>query len=69
MPPFLIYREGGFNLSGVKHQNMAEIYRVRGGKNTVVVVVSDIYPEQRDWIITAYITRKLGDGGVEWQKK
>ena len=42
---------------------------IRGGKYTVVVIVSDAKPEQRDWIITAYITRKLGDGEIEWQKK
>ena len=42
---------------------------IRGGKYTVVVVVSDTQPEQRDWIITAYITRKLSDGVIEWEKK
>lgn len=42
---------------------------IRGGKYTVVVVVSDTQPEQRDWIVTAYITRKLGDGEIEWEKK
>ncbi len=42
---------------------------IRGGKYTVVVVVSDTQPEQRDWIITAYITRKLSDGEIEWEKK
>lgn len=42
---------------------------IRGGKYTVVVVVSDSHPEQRDWIITAYITRKLSDGEIEWEKK
>ena len=42
---------------------------IRGGKYAVVVVVSDTQPEQRDWIITAYITRKLSDGEIEWEKK
>ena len=42
---------------------------IRGGKHTVVVIVSDTQPEQRDWIITAYITRKLSEGGIEWEKK
>ena len=42
---------------------------IRGGKYTVVAVVSDTQPEQRDWIITAYITRKLSDGEIEWEKK
>lgn len=36
---------------------------------TVVVIVSDTKPEQRDWIITAYITRKLSDGEMEWEKR
>ncbi len=42
---------------------------IRGGKYTVVVVVSDTQPEQRDWIVTAYIARKLSGGGIEWEKK
>ncbi len=43
--------------------------KIRGGKYTVVVVVSDAHPVERDWIITAYITRKLSDGEIEWKKK
>lgn len=42
---------------------------IRGGKHSVVVVVSDTMPAQRDWIITAYISRKISDGGIEWEKK
>ncbi|MCB9077428.1 MAG: hypothetical protein H6631_07545 [Anaerolineaceae bacterium] len=41
---------------------------VRGGKFVVVVVVSDAGPTERHWIITAYITRKLGEGVVEWKR-
>jgi len=42
---------------------------LRGGKYVVVVVVSDIYPNERHWIITSYITRKLVKGGhIEWKK-
>ncbi|VEN74331.1 conserved hypothetical protein [Candidatus Desulfarcum epimagneticum] len=41
---------------------------LRGGKFAVVVVVSDFGVENRHWIITAYITRKLSKGDVEWKK-
>jgi hypothetical protein len=36
-----------------------------GGKHVVVVVVSD-FSGGRNWIITAYITRKLAEGEIEW---
>jgi hypothetical protein len=39
---------------------------VRAGKHVVVVVVSDIGPPQRHWIVTAYIARKLTEGDIEW---
>jgi hypothetical protein len=39
------------------------------GKHTVVVVVSEAGPEGRHCIVTAYITRKLAGGVVEWQRK
>ncbi len=42
---------------------------VRQGKHVVVVVVSEAAPTERNWIITAYITRRLPDGEIEWQKK
>jgi len=41
---------------------------VRQGKYVVVVVVSEAAPEERNWIITAYITRRLINGEIEWQK-
>ena len=41
---------------------------VRHGKYVAVVVVSEAAPNQRHWIITAYITRRLMNGDVEWQK-
>lgn len=41
---------------------------VRQGKYVVVVVVSETAPDERNWIITAYITRRLPDGEIEWQK-
>jgi len=40
---------------------------VRQGKYVAVVVVSDT-PTERNWIITAYITRRLINGEIEWQK-
>jgi len=41
---------------------------VRQGKYVVVVVVSEATPAERNWIITAYVTRRLIDGEIEWQK-
>ena len=41
---------------------------VRQGKYVVVVVVSEAVPTERNWIITAYITRRLMNGETEWQK-
>jgi mitochondrial fission protein ELM1 len=41
---------------------------VRQGKYVVVVVVSERTPQERHWIITAYLASKLAHGGVEWQR-
>ena len=43
---------------------------LRSGKYVVVVVVSTPPPpSSRNWIITAYITRKLATGGdIEWER-
>jgi hypothetical protein len=41
---------------------------VRDGKHVVVVVVSDYAEETRHWIITAYISRRLPQGEVEWRR-
>jgi hypothetical protein len=41
---------------------------LRGGKYVVVVVMSQAGRTDRHWIITAYITRRLSGGGVEWRK-
>jgi hypothetical protein len=40
---------------------------VRGGKYIVVAVVSESRPSMRHWIVTAYITRKLAGGEIEWK--
>ena len=41
---------------------------IRQGKYVVVVVVSESMPVMRHWIITAYMTRRLANGEVEWRK-
>lgn len=41
---------------------------VRQGKYVVVVVVSEAAPAERHWVITAYITRRLTNGEIEWLK-
>ena len=43
-------------------------YNDMNGKYVVVVVVSDFSPSARHWIVTAYCTRSLAQGTVEWQK-
>lgn len=40
---------------------------VKGGRHIVVVVVSDT-GARRHWIITAYMTRVLVRGDIEWQR-
>jgi len=41
---------------------------VQRGKHLVVVVVSELDPKERHWIITAYLTRQLAEGEVEWKR-
>jgi len=41
---------------------------IKGGKYIVVVVVTEQSPTNRNWIITAYLARKLTGGILEWQK-
>lgn len=40
---------------------------LRGGKHIVAVVVTDSASGRR-WLVTAYISRKLVQGDIEWQK-
>ena len=40
---------------------------IMGGKHAVVVVVSEV-GTARQWVMTAYLARKLGPGDVEWQR-
>lgn len=39
----------------------------RGGKHVVVVVVTDAGGGRR-WVVTAYLARRLAEGGVEWKR-
>jgi hypothetical protein len=41
---------------------------VKKGKYVVVVVVSEPDAVNRHWIITAYLTRRLAEGEVEWTR-
>jgi hypothetical protein len=41
---------------------------LRQGKYVVVVVVSERAPQERHWIITAYLARKLAQGDIAWQR-
>jgi len=41
---------------------------VKGGKFVVVTVVADPPSQERHWIVTAYIARKLVQGVVEWKR-
>jgi len=38
------------------------------GKHLVVVVVSEPLPKNRDWVVTAYVTRRIPEGDVEWER-
>jgi hypothetical protein len=38
------------------------------GKHLVVVVVSEALPKSRDWVVTAYVTRRIPEGDVEWER-
>ena len=41
---------------------------VREGKHVVVVVVSELGPKSRYWIVTAYMARQLIEGIIVWQR-
>jgi hypothetical protein len=41
---------------------------LRGGKHVVVVVVGELGPSGRGWIITAYVAGRLVEGDVEWHR-
>lgn len=39
---------------------------LRKGRHMVVAVVTDTVPQERNWIVTAYIARKVTQGEVIW---
>lgn len=39
-----------------------------GGKHLAVVVVTDTQTEDRHWIVTAYATRNVRQGEIEWKR-
>jgi hypothetical protein len=39
-----------------------------GGKYVVVVVMTDARTPARHWVVTAYLARRLAEGGVEWRR-
>jgi hypothetical protein len=41
---------------------------LHGGKFVVVVVVAEAGPSSRNWIVTAYLARKLAGGNIEWKE-
>jgi hypothetical protein len=43
-------------------------FDIMGGKQVVVVVVTDTGLAHRHWIVTAYAARKLTEGVIEWQR-
>jgi len=41
---------------------------LKRGKHVVVVVVSEAKTSNRHWVITAYLTKTLAKGEVEWKR-
>jgi hypothetical protein len=41
---------------------------IKAGKFIVVAVVSDPPPEERHWVVTAYIAGRLVQGAMEWKR-
>lgn len=41
---------------------------IRTGKHVVVIVVSNPAPDERHWMITAYLARRLAEGDIEWKR-
>jgi len=39
-----------------------------GGKHVVVVVLCSFRSDGRNWIITAYVARRISIGDVEWKR-
>lgn len=41
---------------------------LRQGRHVAVIVISDAALPARPWIITAYMTRRLAPGEIEWER-
>ncbi len=41
---------------------------IKKGRYVVVAVVTDTVPEERNWIVTAYLTRRVTQGELIWTK-
>jgi hypothetical protein len=41
---------------------------ISGGQYVVIVVITSSEPVQKNWIITAYLTKKLAEGEIEWER-
>ena len=41
---------------------------IRGGKHVVVVVMGEDLPQGRNWMVTAYLARKIEEGMVLWKR-
>ncbi|NEP80344.1 MAG: hypothetical protein F6K39_20550 [Okeania sp. SIO3B3] len=41
---------------------------IRKGRYIVVIVVTDTVPEERNWIVTAYLTTKITQGEIIWTR-
>jgi hypothetical protein len=41
---------------------------VERGKHIVVVIVTDAEPNERHWIVSAYMTRRVRQGVTEWKR-
>lgn len=63
--PDQVRRSTRFGAARLFSRWFADILR---GKYVVVVVVSQVAPRERNWIITAYLARGLAKGEVEWSK-
>lgn len=62
-------RWGGVNGNvWIVHRLFSRRFDAVRRKYVVVVIVSDVVPGDRHWIITAYIARRLVKGEIEWQR-
>jgi hypothetical protein len=63
--PDEVRRDGRFSGTYLFARWFAEVNK---GKFVVVAVVSDPTPAVRHWVVTAYSTRRLRQGVIEWKR-